>query len=237
MLNPDLEINRLRWTLQDRGFNPIDVDVICRSASNEITDSILDIVAGASSEAVSYAESIGATNFFADIDVVPDGYSFAIKTRSGNTDYSIDHRENLANLLKSGKTAPDGSKYKVIPIKDKPKMGTSTFVNMRDQNKAAQAARQALKDKQATVSERAHLIANQMRQSMSTTIAERKKQDTGGTTHFKTASSKQDASKDWVIPEINRDMTQYLQELNDNIKISINDMIEYTVNRYSQEYS
>jgi hypothetical protein len=107
---------------------------------------------------------------------------------------------------------------------------------MRERDKAAQAARQALKDKASgNISERAQAMANQFRQSMVNSIATKKQE--AGETHFRTASSKHDASSQWVIPEINRDMTQYLHELNQNIKDSIDNSILNTIARYDQEYT
>lgn len=235
MLDVDIELARLRWKLHDKGYDYSYIDAICRSANEEISNSILDIVSNASAEAVSYAENIGATDFFADIDVVQLGTSsFAIKTRSGRTDYSIDRVENLNNLLKNAKTAPDGSKYKVIPVKDKPKMGTSSFENMREQSRVAKVARENLANNtKARISEKANAIADQMRANAQGMM----KKDTGGAVHMYTASSKQNAGSQWVIPEIDRDMTQYLNELNDNINTAIDYAIYDTVNRYDQEFS
>jgi hypothetical protein len=237
MLDPYFEINKLRWKLQNRGYSYSDVDTISRQASDDIHAAILDVVSDASAEAVSYAESIGATDFFADIDVVPDGFAFAIKTRSGRTDYSIDRTENLTNLLKNAKTAADGSRYKVIPIKEKPKMGISSMANMQQQSDAAKIARaKLLESNRANISERASTIADQLRQSMAATIASNRERQEGDV-KFKTASSKQEAHISWVIPEMDRDMTQYLHQLNDGIKVSIENSVLLIIARYDEEYA
>lgn len=231
MLDPDFEVRKLHGRLRDRGYVYADADSICRDVSSNIQDAIIDIVSNATGEAVSYAESIGATDFLADIDVMQAGHSFTIRTKSGKTDYSIERVENLPNLLRNGKTAKDGSKYKVVPIKEKPKMGISSFDNMLEQQKTISAARENISaNNAAKLSERASMIANRVRQDM---IA--KKQESQ-VTSFKTASSKQDAGSQWVIPEINRDMTQFLQQLNDNIAKSINDQIFFIIDKYDREY-
>lgn len=234
MLDAELELSRLKWRLQDRGYTHMQSDMICDAAREEIATSTIETITAATADAVTYAESIGAEEFISDIDVVPEGSSFSIRTRSGKTDYSTERVENLNNLLKNAKTSSDGSRYKVIPIKNKPKMGTSSFNNMIDQNKAAAAAREALKEKRgATVSQRATAVAEQFRASISSAMTLNKQ---SGDVTFRTASSKQNSESDWVIPEKDRDMTQYLIQLNEQIRDSIQEMIHIVISRYDQEY-
>ena len=179
MSNPDLELQRLRWSLQNRGISAQELDDICQRASEEVNLQILDIVSNAAGEAVSYAESIEAWDFLSDMDISEESGNYVIKTKSGLTDYTIDAINNLPNLLKNAKTAADGSRYKVIPIKtksDKPAIGTSSDEVMRNQSAAAAIARQALRDKQADRSDRANVMVESFRQQIASQMVSKKEE-------------------------------------------------------------
>ena len=242
MINPDFELERLRWNLQNRDLTQYEIDTVCRQASEDVNAIILDIISNAASEAVSHAESIEAWDFISDMDVGQDGWVYVVKTKSGLTDYSIDAVHNLPNLLKNAKTAADGSKYKVIPMKEKSNkrvIGTSSADVMAAQTDAANAARQSLRDRQGDRSARANVMAENFRQQIAQRMQARKEDDKrteGPTTGFRTATSKQDAASQWVIPEKNRDMTQYLLDLNDRIKSTVEDSVMQIINSYQQEY-
>ena len=116
MINPDAEVDRLRHTLMQEGYDLADADLICDAASDDINELMLDIAANAITEATEYAAQIGAEDFIDDIDVIPSGGIFIVTTRSKRTDYSEPERKMLLDLIKNGENAADGSKYKVIPI-------------------------------------------------------------------------------------------------------------------------
>lgn len=240
MLNPDIELDRLRSNLGNWGWSPSEVDSIIEVAAEDINNIIVEAVSNATSEAITHAETIGAQDFIDDIDVIQQGSIYLVSTKSGNTDFSILRTENLPNLLKNAKTAVDGSRYKVIPMRDKkPRMGVSTFQSMSQQDRDVQAARSAITEKaQANRSAKATAMADQFRQNLARTISVRRKDpaQSMGEPTFRTASSKQDPSKDWVIPEIDRDMTQYLLDLNDRIKDTVQAAVSTTISFYEQEY-
>lgn len=240
MLNPDFELDRLRWNLQGKGWLPDEVDRIVDLASEEINNIILDVISNASATAISHAEIIGAQEFIFDIDIVQEGFLYFVKTKSGKTDYSIQRVENLPNLLKNGKPTKDGGKYKVIPIRDKkPKIGLSSFETMQDQQRISDAARTSLiENNRDNRSARANQMADQFRQGLARTVSARQKQhaEAVGPVSFRTASSKQDSKSQWVIPEIDRDMTQYLLDLNDRIKETVETSVMTIIGSYEQEY-
>jgi predicted RNA binding protein with dsRBD fold (UPF0201 family) len=239
MLNPDFELDRLRWSLEGKGWLPDEVDRIVDLAAEEINNIILDVVSNASATAISHAEIIGAQEFVFDIDIAQEGFLYFIKTKSGKTDYSIPRTENLPNLLKNGKPTKDGGKYKVIPLRDKkPKVGLSSFETMQNQQRIQDAARTVLiENNKDNRSARANQMADQFRQELARTVSARQKHaEAVGAVSFRTASSKQDPKSQWVIPEIDRDMTQYLLDLNDRIKDTVEDAVTVIINSYQQEY-
>lgn len=241
MLSPDLEINRLRWNLSNKGWQSQELDAICDQAAADINTIILDVVSGATAEAIEYAEAIGADDFIDDLDIVESGSIFQIRTRSGKTDYSRSRKEMLQHLLKNAKTAQDGSKYKVIPMRDKQKfdIGTSMFDTMKKVDAAQQEAKTAIVDNnQNNRSARANQMAYQFRQSMKRSMLDdNKKVNDGPVTGFRTASSKQNADTQWVIPEKDVDMTQFLAELNNRIEDTIEQSVVFIIKSYEEEYA
>jgi len=237
MIYPDLEIDRIRNTLYRYGLEARDVQTIVDSMSSEINETISSIISEAAAEAVMYAESAGITQFMDDIDIVPDGWMFFVRTKSGNTNYSTPRIANLPNLLKNAKVSSDGSRYRVIPIKNKPnKNMTSSFSVMADQQKIAEDARRSIGNAAGTRSAQASMIAQQIKQSVSGIIQSDKQSDAGITTEFRTASDKQNPDTSWVIPEKDRDMTQFLDQLNDRVRDNMQTSVASIISQYEQEY-
>lgn len=241
MINPDLELDRLRWNLQNKNWEPQEIDSIVDMAAEEINNTILDVVSNASATAISHAEMIGAQDFIFDVDIVQEGSMYFIRTKSGKTDFSIPRTENLPNLLKNGKPTKDGGKYKIIPMREKkPKIGLSSFDTMAEQQRQIDAARGAIiENNRNNRSARANAMADQFRQGLAKNIAARQKvhAEETGPVQFRTASSKQDPTTQWVIPEIDRDMTQYLVDLNDRIKEVVTESVLTIIKFYETEYS
>lgn len=239
MINPDTELDKLRWNLRNSGLDYQDVDVICDAAANDINEIILDVISNATAEAISYAEDIGAEKFLEDIDVILEGSIYIVGTKSGSADYSTPKVENLPNLLRNAEVAKDGSRYKVIPIKDKgPKVRTTMFDTVREQQEQIKETRKSLLESSGERSARASAMAESFKQSLNRTVNYSRTEATvGGTTSFRTASSKQNSSTSWVIPEKDRDMTQFLMSLNDNIRDTIESSISTIISSYEQEYT
>jgi hypothetical protein len=238
LINPNNELDRLRWDLNSKNYDSAYIDMILESAAQAINESIVDIVTTATAEAVIFAEDIGAEDFISDVDVFEDGYIYKIGTRSGQTDFSIDRVENLPNLLKNAETAKDGTRYKVIPITDKnekPKIGASMFESMKAQQRIQVAKKDAMLAEGRDRTIRAKSVADSVRQSLNRSMPARAKE--GRATSFRTATSKQDPSTQWVIPEIDRDMTQYLYDLNHRIDMDIQQAITMILSSYQREYS
>lgn len=243
MISSHNEIARLRWTLQGRGFTTQDINGVCDRVERDIDDGIVQIVRNATEQAISYAEQIGAHQFIHEVTFTHYGDRYEVGTISGRTDFSTNKIENLPNLLKNAKTAADGSRYKVIPVKNKTgssKMGTSSFVTAINQQSTATERRQQLAAD--TVAHReARLTA--MMQDIKTIISTKSQPESkynstraSGDVTFRTASSKQNASTSWVIPEQDRDMTQFLIGLNNDVASRTDQLILDTVSYYEREY-
>jgi len=189
-------------------------------------------------EAVDYAASIGASDFIDDVYVVNNGSYFAISTRSGITDFSRDRKAMLPDLLRNAKTSKDGNRYKVIPIRDKPsKVVTSSADFAKQQQQALDAARNAIRQNGGR-RVRPNDAIDQFRSGLKKTNSKNTVQDsTTGVPDFKTASSKQNPSEKWVIPEKDMDMTVFLLELNSRLARSIEESVTMIIDSYIGEFS
>src|SRR5687768_16788256 len=146
MINPDAEINRLRYYLTQKNWLPHEVDQICDLVSRDVNEVILDIVASAVADATEYAESIGASEFIDEMDVIEVGGSFMVTTISGKLDYSQPEKQMLPHLLKNAKTSADGSRYRVIPVggKKTETIPANIFSVLQDRQSRLREARAAL---------------------------------------------------------------------------------------------
>jgi len=235
-----LDIERLRFALSRNQVPNIEIQYICDNATGEINEALLSIVSGAVGEALDYAVNIGADGFIDDVQILPDSNGlYQISTHSGIMDYSKDKEEMLPHLLKNAKTAQDGSRYKVIPIPQKDtKVEHSMFSVLQSRQDAQDDARAALRDrvnnKRAGITD--VLQANLAKQASAANTVRSTSHVKSGTVEFRTASDKQDASKAWVIPEKEADMSEYVQDLNRRILDQARDVIKSVVDSYYSSY-
>lgn len=245
-MNPDFEINQLRWQLQSKDYTHEEIDELCDIVSHQVNEVILDIVENAVAEAIMYAESNNIHDFISDINIIDTGESFRIWTLSGITDYSTPEVQMLPHLLKNADIAADGSRYKVIPVKEKTKpsttMGTSSVDVLKRQQVAADQARLSLKQNRGdNLSAKAHSMANDFRAALARNMDQQRKEKqqsiASGTPKFRTASSKQDPKTMWVLPEKELDMTQFLLDLNDRMRDEIHRSVTIIVNSYKEDFA
>ena len=197
-------------------------------------------------EAAQYAAEIGADEFIDDVDVAEIGGSYNIITRSGQTNYSQPEVKNLPNLLKNGKVAADGSRYKVIPLNDNSsskRMGNSIFEDQQALQSKIQAARESLRNNlRIGSSPRTNQMTERFREMIRQNMPAREsffslnkvKQNSTVKPRFATASSKQDPATSWVIPARELDMTGYLMDINSRIQQNIYDTVSTIVNEYER---
>lgn len=244
MVGADLEINRLRWALSNSGWESHELDEICDLAQNDINSAIIDIVTDAVAQVTEYATELGAEEFINEMTVLETGNSYVIASLSGTTDYSTPEVKMLPSLLKNAEVAKDGTRYKVIPIPKRdgtPKIATSFFDLAKERQSDINDARTALKQRSQDRSERATAMADQFRQSLGRSLGEKKnnkqQQQSAAGVEFRTATDKQDANTQWVLPEKDLDMTQYLMGINDQIGSAIDASVGDIIAHYEQEYA
>lgn len=246
MINTDAEINRLRSYLSQRGWMPNEIDEICDLAARDVNEVILDVISNAVAQATDYAIDLGAEEFLEDLDVVEIGGGYMIGTISGKTDYSIPERKMLPDLVKGGKTAEDGSKYRVIPVGNTKtiQQPRDIFTHLRQRASILEEARRTLNQQSLdNRSARAQKIAGEWRNIISRKMNERlasvkpKENTIVKQPEFRTASENQDENTQWVIPAKEMDMTGYLMDLNKRIQESIYSATMYIVDSYEKEFT
>jgi hypothetical protein len=215
-------------------YSSYDADKIADDLSYEINDSLLGIVRGATDEALSYAASIGAKDFIQDIDVIESGGTFLITTLSGRTDYSTPEVKNLPNLLKNGKVGKDGTVYKTIPIKKK--TAKSSMEQGIDTGALQAKARAQLLDNGVNSTNRLSAMVESFSQQIRNQPKATTPQEKPTIDSFKTASSKQNPATQWVIPEKNMDMTEFLFNLNSSIANDIEQTTTSIIQKYEREF-
>lgn len=208
MVNVFFEIDRLRSHLQSRGVDEATVDRIVSKASAEI--SAVANIRG--EQAVDEAVSIGAQKESADFinQLRLDALNFQVITESGQLNFSEPPRPMLPFLLKNAKPMKDGSGvYKVVPV-GKPGNKPSFARSIIDEQRRISAERIE------TAKTRARAIAP------------------AGSQIFRTASSKQDASTKWVQSAKEKDFTNDVAIINQNLQDSMDDHINDIISKYME---
>ena len=136
-MNPDVELQRLRMRLTHKRIPADFIDQIVDSAAQSLNETILDAVASTMTQAVEYADSIGAHEFAEEIDIAASGGIYRIITLSGRTDFSTPERKMRDSLLRGAKVSKDGTRYKVIPVGGK-KAGSSGHLVFVDDGEGQQ---------------------------------------------------------------------------------------------------
>jgi len=244
MLNPDMELQQLRWRLTGRGEIPEEfIDSIVDAAAEDINNAILDAVSSTMTEAVEYADGLGAYEFGDDIDIHEHGGIYQIVTRSGRTDYSTPEKQMRDILLRNAKTSKDGSRYKVVPVGGKSSGNgvKSIFQDQVVRQSMIAEARESIQNELATSrSNKTGAMVDNFRKMLGrhrTTragfnSAKSTKSSTAKTTDpvFRTVTSKQDPTSSWVLPAKDMDLTDFLRDINgalaDNIVKTVTMIIQ-----------
>jgi hypothetical protein len=212
-------LNEIENALVDVGVPHSEARNVAVSTEAYITENIYLIANEFLVDALSYAAFLKAKEFIDTADVIDLGHSFEIVSTSGKTDFSTDARQMLPSLLKNAKTAKDGSRYQAIPVGG----SKSSF----DREAAIASANKAAKELAKNAGRRD--ISNEAR-SIYQNGMNRPKEPRGGTTEFRVATSKQNPATQWVYPAQEKDMTEYLnyinQEMNNAIRMFMYSVIE-----------
>ena len=247
MLDTRTEIDRLRQRLRVKNLSESVIDDICDDVSREISMVTADILADAMSQAVKVGGDLSSTDMINELKAVRTGPTFEIITDSGRTDFSEPPFPMLPKLLKNAKIAQDGSLYKVIPLKKKSssnRMAVTIEAALENINVARRIAKE---QRDAEKETRSGFISPDAMKGMDTFSAmqainrSRQKQQkmgqpTSPVVEFRTASSKQDASTQWVMPAKQRDATGPLREINMNMHDDIDRAIESIIREHEGFY-
>jgi hypothetical protein len=172
------------------------------------------------------------------------GQAFEVVTKSGREDFSEPPFPMLPKLLKNGKTAKDGSIFKVIPLKEKSST-SSLAVTTEEAFKSINSNRETLKEqRRARIKEGKTGSIDPFQgldgigPMLAASKSETKKisETQSGPVNFKTASSNQDANAKWVKPGKSADLTDKLVNINNDLQYSIDSAIEQIIRKYGDMY-
>lgn len=241
MVNPDFELERLRMALRAKGLSDQDVNALCARAGREISGAITDALADAVQKAIEAGQQKEADDFIQELRAVATGSDYFVTTDSGTLDFSEPPFPMMARLLRNPKVAKDGSLYKVIPVGSKPRATAQNFSSITDVQKSINDARDSAKKSfnggnpkdvsnaamtfsGAFAAQKAAIRDNEVKRNAYTKNA--------GGANFKTVSSKQDPSKQWVQPAKDKDMTTDMADINSQLRDAIDQAIVDIVQRY-----
>lgn len=248
MLDANAEIERLRQRLKFKNLSDSVIDEICDDVSREIRMRTSDILADAMNEAVNAGGDIASVEFIDELKAVRSGRSIDIITESGKTDFSEPPFPMLPNLLKNAKVAKDGSLYKVIPMRQKSTnnndtaMAVTTEAAYRNIENARRVAKDEREQTHRQGSSPDALKGMDTFSAMQAISKSRQRQSKAKTktvepaVSFRTASSKQDASTQWVQPGRNVNMSGTLNNINDRLHDSIDRAIEEVIRAHEGMY-
>lgn len=214
MPNLLFEIDKLRVILENKGFDRGTVDTICSKAMSEIRDAFQYQGEAAMQLAIEEGVAKRSPEFINDLKL--DLVNLQLTTDSGNMEFSTPPYPMLEHLLQGAKPMKDGSGvYKVIPIgkpgANRPKVSS----NIYDAMKQLSAER-----------------AENARAQYSSIIPK----GSPGKQQFRTATSKQSAATQWVMPAQEKDFTGDMKNINNELMGSMDQMIRDIIQSYAEGF-
>lgn len=247
MIDARTEIDNLRQRLRMKNLSESVINTICDEVSRDISIATSDILASSMDEAVAVGADYRAPDFIEELRAVRTGPTYEITTDSGRTDFSEPPFPMLPRLLKNAKVAQDGSMYKVIPMKQKSTSNNilavtteAALTNINNARRIAKEQRDADKENHRgsvapdamkgmdtfsamqQINRSRHIATNNRRQE----------QTSAAVINFRTASSKQDPSRQWVMPAKHKDLSSPLREINMRMHNEIDSVIQDIIRRY-----
>lgn len=214
MPNILFELDRLRTSLTNKGLDSETVERLVSKASNEIKQAFSEQGEAAMQLAIEAGVEKRSPDFINDLKM--DEVNMELTTMSNNFDFTEPPFPMLSKLLQGGNIKPmkDGSGvYKVIPVGSQGKTRSAISSNIYDVQKALHASR--LEEAKAQYSK----------------VAPR-----GSKSQFRTATSKQDANTQWVLPEQPKDFTEDVKNINSNLSDSMESIIKDIVSSYEENF-
>jgi hypothetical protein len=214
MPNVIFELEKLRVFLLNKGLDQRAVDAIVNKARNEIRDALTYHGEAAMQAAIEKGVEKRSSDFINELKL--DEINMMLTTDSGNMDFTIPPYPNLQNLLRNAKPIKDGSGvYKVIPVGgdrgNRPAMST----NIYDAWKRINAERiENAKEQYARISPKS----------------------SAGKVKFRTATSKQSAATQWVMPAQGGDFTDDVRDINTDLSRTMDEVIRDIVRSYEEVF-
>lgn len=222
-------ILNLRRSLKVKNKSDDRIDELVYRAENDLNIAILDIVTDNLQRVQQLAVEYGIDDFVENVHIQANGGSFEIAVIGGKTDFSTPAVEMLPSLLRAGKTSKDGSVYRVIPLPTVREFKTRSLSNVD----AMQARAEEIKKER--IDHNRQLDAGRMAKSLASS-APRARMDVQVTPavgkEFRTATSKQDQTTQWVRPARDINITNELMDINSRMAAQIRDVTQSIIHRY-----
>jgi len=228
----DYKIHGVRSMLQSRGVDDQVIDRIIESINRSVQSAMAAALESNISYAAQKAEEMRASGFLSDIVVRPSHRGFEIDTYSGNHDFSRQEFPMLSRLLAGGKTAKDGSTYRVIPMGAGKASPNKTIKNIQSSIDGIRGVDE-FRSLTEAVTNMAMSFNSGSRQLASNSASGASRSQI----NFKTASSKQDPARQWVIPKMEADMTPVINEINAMMAADIERAIDSAIAEHEAEIS
>ena len=219
----------LRRSLRMKNKSYDRIDEIVYRAENDLNIAIVDIVTDNLQRVQQLALEYGIDDFVENVHIQANGGSFDIAITGGKTDFSTPAVEMLPALLRTGKTSKDGSVYKVIPLPTIREFKTRSLSNVDAvQARAAEVKKERIDRSRALDAGRMarNLAASTPRAQMNVEITPAVGKE------FRTATSKQDQTTQWVRPARDINITNELMDINSRMAAQIRDVTQSIVHRY-----
>lgn len=223
------KINSLRQSLRYMGLSASEADEVCRSAAEEISEGMRSIVESAVHDVENQGIAIQADEFLAQIRLDAESGYVQVSTDTGALDFSLPPTPMLPWLLKNAKVAKDGSRYKVIPV------GASTGSKPKPAAKDIAAGLAAMSSEGSTVESMAQMMAQSFTGGAVGGVQARQEPRSIAKPEFRVASDKQDATRQWVAPAKDLDMTGAVMQVNDRIRDEVDRLCDQVIARYERE--
>lgn len=233
----DNRIQQLKFRLSSAGVEAGEIDYLVNEIMERAKGILDNTLEAGVSLAVEEANSMGAKDFLKEISIKPTMGGFEITSDSGRSDFSSPPFPMLDKLLARGKTAKDGSTYRVIPI------GAPSIKQPQQQKDISSGLHNAsLTKNKGSLTDMAASMAGAFGIGAKK-ITIQTPSSPGKEVAFRTATSKQDRNSQWVIPARSADMSPALSNINhmmmsdieraisnaiDNMENEIKDAIEYS---------
>lgn len=213
MPNIFFELERLKTSLINKGLDDDTVSNIVQKAAEEIKTAMHEQGENAMQQAIESGVNKNSPDFINEL--MMDETNMELITSSGNFDFSEPPFPMLSKLIQGGKPMKDGSGvYKVIPV-GAPSLGNRQKVstNIYDAQKKINAERiEAAREQYQGIT------------------------PSGSKAQFRTATSKQNANSQWVIPAKEKNFEEDMKSINAGLRQSMESIIMNIIRSYEESF-